>query len=218
MTSRTSPFTRLRYSAAAVLAASALVLTACNGGNNPPGNDPTSPPASESASAPATPSPTPTPSAAYKPADAKGKAQNVPVPVLPEEAKAETKEGLEAFAKYWYAALSYAYETGDMTAWSAMTSTNCTFCTRIRQGLDSAYAKGRWVVGGKMSTPSVVGIFKPETPSQQVKIQSIQDQIDYYDADGSVGQPSTPSSNTASVMIAVFDSGSWKVSDLGLIR
>ncbi|MDR6507149.1 DUF6318 family protein [Arthrobacter oryzae] len=202
---------------AAVLAASALVLTACNGGGNPPGGDPSAS-GSVSASASATPSPTPTASAAYKPADAKGKAENVPVPVLPEAAKAETKEGLEAFAKYWYEALSYAYETGDTTTWSAMTSTNCAFCTRIRQGLESAYAKGRWVAGGKMSTPSVAGIFKPETPSQQVKIQSIQDQIDYYDADGSVGQPPTPSSNTASVMIAVFESGSWKVSDLGLIR
>ena len=44
-----------------------------------------------------TPTPTaaPTPSASYKPADATGKAQNVPVPVLPDAAKAETKEGLE---------------------------------------------------------------------------------------------------------------------------
>ncbi len=39
----------------------------------------------------------------------------MPVPVLPEAAKAETKEGLEAFARYWYSLLNYAYETGDLS-------------------------------------------------------------------------------------------------------
>jgi hypothetical protein len=38
----------------------------------------------------------------YKPADAKGRAQNVPVPVKPALADKNTKEGLEAFTKYWY--------------------------------------------------------------------------------------------------------------------
>jgi hypothetical protein len=213
MTSRTSNSAHARRFGIATLAA-ALTLTACGNGGQPRAGETTSP----SVSASVTATPTPTPTAVYKPADAKGKAENVPVPVLPEAAKANSKEGLEAFTRYWYQALSYAYETGDTTIWSATTSANCTFCTRLRQGVESAYAKGRWVVGGKMSTPSVAGTFTPETPSQQVKIQSIQDQIDYYDADGSVGQPATPSSNTASVMIAVFESGSWKVSDLGLIR
>lgn len=209
----TSNSARARLFAIASLAA-ALTLTACGNGGQPQAGETTT----SSVSPSATSTPTPTPTAVYRPADAKGKAENVPVPVLPEAAKANSKEGLEAFAKYWYQALSYAYETGDLTSWSLTTSADCTFCTRLRQGVESAYAKGRWVVGGKMSTPSVAGIFKPEAPSQQVRIQSIQEQIDYYDADGSVGQPATPSSNTASVMIAVFESGTWKVSDLGLIR
>jgi hypothetical protein len=123
MTSSTWHSARLRYSIAAVLMASVLVLTACNGGNNPQSGDPTS--ASASASASATSSPTPTPTAVYKPADAKGKAQNVPVPVLPEAAKAETKEGLEAFARYWYSLMNYAYETGNLAPVSAVSSSNC---------------------------------------------------------------------------------------------
>ncbi|OOP63700.1 hypothetical protein BMF89_05850 [Arthrobacter sp. SRS-W-1-2016] len=137
---------------------------------------------------------------------------------MPEAAKANSKEGVEAFARYWFQALSYAYETGDMAVWSAMTSAECVFCNRIKQGLESAYVKGRWVVGGKMTTPSVEVNFKSEALSQQVTIQTIQSQIDYYDADGSVGQPSTPPSNSASGMIAAFESGSWKVKDLGLLR
>jgi hypothetical protein len=56
----------------------------------------------------------------------------VPVPVLPEAAKANSKEGLEAFATYWYQALSYAYETGDTTIVSQLSGSNCVFCTGCR--------------------------------------------------------------------------------------
>ncbi|GAA4044476.1 hypothetical protein GCM10023063_33960 [Arthrobacter methylotrophus] len=209
MTPRTFIFARAKLFVIASLAA-ALTLTACGNGGQPQAEQSASPTVSASAS--------PTPTAAYKPADAKGKAQNVPVPVLPEAAKANSKEGVEAFAKYWFEVLSYAYETGDLAIWSAKTSAECTFCTRIRQGVESAYLKGRWVVGGKMTTPLVEVTFKSEALSQRVILQTIQAQIDYYDADGSIGQPATPLSNSASIMIAAFESGSWKVKDLGLIR
>lgn len=193
--------------------ATALTLTACGNNTQPQSASPT---VSASASATATPSPTST--AAYKPADAKGKAENVPIPVLPEAAKANSKEGVEAFARYWFQALSYAYETGDTEHWSPKTASQCVFCASLKKGLDSGYSKGRWLVGGKMTTPSIRALYKADAPSQQVEIQTIQDQIDYFEADGSISQPPTPPSNSATVMIAVFESGSWKVSDLGLIQ
>lgn len=212
MTPRTSVSARNRRLFIIVSLAAALMLTACVNSTEPQTGQSATP--TVSATTTATPSPTP----AYKPADANGKAENVALPVLPEAAKANSKEGVEAFARYWFQALSYAYETGDMAVWSAMTSGECVFCNRIKQGLESAYVKGRWVVGGKMATPSIEANFKSEALSQQVTIQTIQSQIDYYDADGSVGQPSTPPSNSASGMIAAFELGSWKVKDLGLIR
>ncbi|MEW1820830.1 DUF6318 family protein [Arthrobacter sp. NPDC080031] len=211
MTPRTSVSARNRLFIIVGLAA-ALTLTACVNSTEPQTGQSATPTVSATATA------TPSPTLAYKPADANGKAENVPIPVLPEAAKANSKEGVEAFARYWFQALSYAYETGDMAVWSAMTSAECVFCNRIKQGLESAYVKGRWVVGGKMTTPSVEANFKSEALSQQVTIQTIQSQIDYYDADGSVGQPSTPPSNSAIVMIGAFESGSWKVKDLGLIQ
>ncbi|WP_416430255.1 DUF6318 family protein [Paenarthrobacter nicotinovorans] len=60
----------------------------------------------------------------YKPADAKGKAENVPVPVMPELAKENSKAGLEAFIGYWYATYSYATETGDLGPWVEITGTS----------------------------------------------------------------------------------------------
>jgi hypothetical protein len=101
-----------RFGLIAGVVAGSLLLAGCSGGA-PADPGSASPTAAESASASATPTPTPTPSAVYKPADASGPAQNVPVPVLPDVAKTETKEGLEAFVRFWYGALNYAFETGN---------------------------------------------------------------------------------------------------------
>ena len=219
MTSRTSPFIRLRFSAAAILAASALVLTACNGGGNPPGNDPTSPSASESASASATPSPTPTPSAAYKPADAKGKAQNVPVPVLPEEAKAETKEGLLAFSSHWFDLLNYAYETGDISGLGAVTSPACELCSNITTSLSKNYEGGRWLAGGRLLTPSVTTTFAPESDgSYQVLVQVQQAAISYFAKGGNEFRSPTPPSDTGNVLLVEFKDGGWYLSGMHPIR
>ncbi|MBT2535298.1 DUF6318 family protein [Arthrobacter sp. ISL-69] len=215
MTSRTSPFTRLRYSAAAVLAASALVLTACNDGGNPPGNDPTSPSASESASASATSSPTPTPSAAYKPADAKGKAQNVPVPVLPEAAKAETKEGLEAFAKYWYSTLSYAYETGELTPMNQISGEGCLNCEEATKVIANWNSDGRWLEGGKVTTPAIETTFKVAPDGNyQVVVQVQQSEIRAYKSDGSRSDSVIPPSDVAQIFMAKWSLDHWQLVDV----
>ncbi len=102
----TFPFVHVRT---AVFGLTAIVLlSGCQGGSAPS--------ASPSETSSTTASPTlsvsapavsatgiPTAAAVYKPADATGKAQNVPVPVMPELAKENSKAGLEAFIGYWYA-------------------------------------------------------------------------------------------------------------------
>src|SRR6476661_305076 len=113
MTSRTFSSGRLRLSAISVLSASVLLLSACSSGEGPKNGSSDGATPSASASATASPSATPTPTPVYKPADAKGKAQNVPVPVKPALADKNSKEGVEAFTKYWFQVLSYAYETGN---------------------------------------------------------------------------------------------------------
>lgn len=217
MTSRTLPSARLRYSTAAVFVASVLVLSACDGGGTTPGNEGTSGSASASASASSTPSPTPTPTAAYKPADAKGKAQNVPVPVLPEAAKAETKEGLEAFAQYWYSTLSYAYETGDTSLVKSASGPECVFCRGLATGVESAWRDGRWIEGGTIETPSITVQYSPGSASQAT-IQVLQKQIGIRKPDGSLYQEPTKATNTGSQAMATFGAKGWIISDLGLIR
>ena len=72
-------------------------------------------------------------------------------------------------------------------------------------------------------TPTATAVYRladATGKAQNVRIPMlvVQDKIDVLEADGSISQPTTSASKSESVMIASFESGSWKVKDLGLIR
>ncbi|MCB5283887.1 MULTISPECIES: DUF6318 family protein [unclassified Arthrobacter] len=214
MTSRTSLFVRKRV-CAVVLALSLVPVTACTAGGTTPGATASS----ESSSPTAPPTPTATPTASYRPADASGRAQNVPVPVLPDAAKAETKEGLEAFARYWFSQLNFAYETGVSSGLNAVTSPTCVFCSNIVSSLAKNYASDRWLVGGHIETPSLSTTFAKEADGQyQVIVQVQQARIAYFDAGGFEIRESTQPSDTGNVMLATYESGAWRLVGLHPIR
>jgi hypothetical protein len=200
-----------------------LLLSGCQGGSSPSsaptetGSTTAAPtPDTSSPGSPAVTSGTTAPSGVYKPADAKGKAQNVPVPVMPELAKENTKEGLEAFIRYWYAQLSYVDETGDMSSWLPLISRDCRLCVRLQESGEDGYSNGRWLVGGKISVP-VVEVQWGADSVKAVKVQVIQDQIDYFNPDGSVGRTRSEASNDAFALFASFAEGQWIVVDLAVI-
>jgi hypothetical protein len=213
MTSRTSISGRWRSCAAALIAASLLSVTACTGGEAPPGGSPA--PESPSFSAMSTPNATPTPTASYKPADASGRAQNVPVPVLPEAAKAETKEGLEAFARYWYSLLNYSYETGDLSRITAVSSPSCALCGKVFPGIEKWNADGRWIVGATITVHAVQSPFvRTSTGEFQVAVQSQQRAGLLKNADGTEGQAVAESAMLGDLMVVRYEKGTWAVQNV----
>jgi hypothetical protein len=205
---------RLRVASLAVVAAAALALSGCNSGSDP-NTGGTSPSPSASASTSVTSTATPSPAASYKPADANGRAQNVPVPVLPEVAKTETKEGLEAFAAYWFEQVNFAYESGDVTGVQAVTSPNCEFCSNITSSLTTNYKNGRWLAGGKIAVPATSTTFERASDGNyQVIVQVTQQTITYHDPDGSEFRSATKPSNTGNVLLVGFEDKAWRVNGL----
>lgn len=140
------------------LVAGLVAISGCDGGDAGAQTPSVSGSAEETSS---TPTPTPTPTA-YVPASEKAPAQNVPVPVMPEAAKQQTKEGWEAFAKYFIEELNYMVETNDTSRVEKLTSPNCKYCRS-----EMALAKGsadnnQWLVNGLFSVESVDGRLDPD--------------------------------------------------------
>lgn len=215
MTSRAPISSRQRSALAALLLAALLGTGACTAGQPPPPQ--TSEPRAEAAtaSAPATPSATATPTPSYKPADASGKAQNVPVPVLPEVAKSETKEGLEAFAKYWFEVLSYGYETGDVSRLNELTSSGCESCEHAKEVITGWHSEGRWLTGGRVTTPAVSTTFKvARDGNYQVAVQAAQESLSYFNADGTLSSKDPKPEDTGNLMLATFSKGFWFVNNI----
>lgn len=211
MTSRTFSSGRLRLSAISVLSASVLALSACSSGEGPKNGSSDGATPSASASATATPSATPTPTPVYKPADAKGKAQNVPVPVLPAAAKAETKAGLVAFAKYWYSTLNFAYETGNFGPLDKVTAATCALCQKVRPGIQEWNSKGRWIAGGLVTANGAFTEFvKTSAGEYQVTTQLEQAAGALHRADASVEKSVPGSQVLADIMLVRFVDGHWK--------
>ncbi|SDP30159.1 hypothetical protein SAMN04487914_107144 [Arthrobacter sp. ok909] len=209
MTSCSSFSGSWRACAVAAVSLSLMSVSACTGGGAPPPDS--SPSESQSPAASFAPSATPTSSAVYKPADASGRAQNVPVPVLPEAAKAETKEGLEAFARYWYATLSYAYETGDIEPLELVSSSKCVSCGRVKEVVQGWHSEGRWLAGGKMVVEGVQTNFIETGPAEyQVLIQVYQDALSYYRGDKTLDEKTETGPATGDIMIASYGGGAWK--------
>ncbi|TLM72767.1 DUF6318 family protein [Pseudarthrobacter sp. NamB4] len=210
-------FSGRHYRAVALLVLVGLTLAGCAGGA--PANPGTaSSAAAESPSpSPSSPSLTPTPSAVYKPADASGPAQNVPVPVLPEVAKTETKEGAEAFTRYWFSVLGHAYETGDTAVLSNLSKSECAFCQGLVSDIKAAWAEGKWISGGQIEIPAATANSSTDG-STQVVLQVLQKELVIHNQDGSPYQDKTAATNTGSVAMLQFADAGWVVHDLGLIR
>ncbi|MBF4993146.1 hypothetical protein ITX31_03335 [Arthrobacter gandavensis] len=103
------------------------------------------------------PAPTPTPS--YSQASGAGPAANVELPILPEAARQETKDGLLAFAEYWFELVDYTYQTGDAALLRVVTTPECAVCGGMYGRIPEAYADGGWVEGGLVEMDKLESAF-----------------------------------------------------------
>ena len=171
------------------------------------------------ATPPSIPTPTPTPTPTYKPASAEGPAENVPLPVMPEEAKVESKEGLEAFARYWYDLVNYGYETGDVEPVKQVTGESAFAAASYYSALEDGYAGDDWMGGAEVSVISAISPYV-RTPDGrfQVVITFEQESLEYYSSEGAV-EVITPSVNPGKMLIeATYSDGGWRADEVVSLR
>lgn len=205
---------QLRMVTLAVVATAALLLSGCNSGGEPNDGGTVAP----SATATESPNPTPTTTPIYKPADATGRAQNVPVPVLPDVAKTETKEGALAFGSYFFNVLSYAYETGDLTLFQSVAPESCASCQKSSEAIRAWHSEGRWLAGGKLTTPTVETTFSKDVEAKyKVAVQVHQEPLSYFRADGTLARTEPQAADTGNLLVLSFQNNSWTLHEVGSI-
>ncbi|WP_286179366.1 DUF6318 family protein [Arthrobacter sp. ISL-95] len=137
---------------------------------------------------------------------------------MPELAKENSKAGLEAFIAYWYAQLSYSYETGSTEHLTPLSSLTCALCTSLGKGVESAWEDGRWVAGATIKSATIESDFNPSVSVQVATVQVIQEPIEIRAHDGSLYQVPTAATNSASRAALTFENQNWVLTGLGLIR
>ncbi|MGW9402624.1 DUF6318 family protein [Arthrobacter sp. NPDC055585] len=166
-----------------VVAGSLVALSACSGSDDPGADAAQSP----SASVSETVSLAPSPSATYKPASAEGPAENVPLPVMPEEAKVDSKEGLIAFARYWYELVNYGYETGDVQPIKTVSRPECTDCSRYYRVVSDGYDSSDWIVGAHITVLGIDSAYVLTSEGRyQVLVQFKQDAFELQGPDNRI--------------------------------
>lgn len=207
-----------------LLAACALVLAGCS----PPSTvDPTPLPSTAPATSiessgtavpPTTEPPIPSP-AVYKPATEQGPAENVPVPVLPQKAKEFSKEGLIAFAEYWYSTLGYAFETGDPAPMMAISGPDCRTCQAMGTTVGPWHEEGRWIVGGQMMVLSLTSSFEPSQIGEYEVIALVrQKHLKFFRGDMSLAEDRGQKPSVADAMTAVHKNGLWIALDVSRLK
>ncbi len=199
--------------------AAILVLGGCSGGETDPAaqaaeNSSSSPSSSESTSPMESATPSATPAAAYKPATAEGPAENVPLPVMPETAKRESKEGLIAFGHYWFSLLNYGYETGDASPVKELSTSECQLCELYYVDLEEGYENDDWIQGGKISISSSGSQFEKTPEGRYQLLLSIRQEAGVNRGPNGViyGEGSSGDEQaTAQIMEATYVSDHWVV-------
>ena len=163
--------------------------------------------------------PIPTPSPTYKPAPAAGPAENVPFPVMPAEAAVQSKEGLEAFARYWYELLNYVYKTGNSEPVRTVTSPNCVAANNFYDAVNDGYEDGSWMGGSEINTRIITSNYVLTVESRyQLEVEMFQEPLEYYESDGTARIAHPRVNPGRQLFEASYSPNGWRVENVASVQ
>ena len=204
---------RLRRLTAA-LALSALALSGCSGDTNGDGTSTTSsvkPTVIDPTGSSSPTSESPTSSSASSTTEA---APDGP----PEEAKANTKEGAEAFAKWYYEQVGKAWVSADSKTISNFANESCKACQGFVTKVDENRQKG-WKAD---RNPYTVSIEKSiDDPDKDVRVVSLDVAEQQYTYTGEAGDkhPVAIKEPRYSIVVTTrWKDGEWRTDHMAMVR
>jgi hypothetical protein len=198
-----APRRSLRSALPALLLAATLGLAACGGDASPAASG------TPSSSATGEDSTKPTPASSTAPA------RNIDVPAMPEAAKQNTKDGFEAFTRYYVDLLSLGYTTGQTEPAKKLAHPGCSMCNTMIEDANNIYSSNRWITGGNLRIASYVTDYQPDINDIYTSIISLeQASFSEYSQSGKAGSD-VPTAVIHILARARFSDGAWQMFDLG---
>jgi Family of unknown function (DUF6318) len=195
--SRSAPAGTLTRRLAGSLAATLVLAAGCSG-EEPAAQPPET--MSPSTSPVATTSPSPTPEA----------------PELPAAARENTKAGAVAFAHHYIDLVNHAAVSGETSALSAASKSQCRGCSGLIQSIRSIYAAGGWIrtSGWELRSWSSPG---PESARERVVTLRIHMPAERRKvASGADIKASEPDNSVVNMQVA-YGGGGWATAEMGLL-
>jgi len=119
-------------------------------------------------------------------------------------------EGALAAMTYFIALYGYAYATGDVEEWQAMSDPACVFCAGLTTDVQGATATGARLVGGELTITSSEST--PGADSNIFRVEITVMQAPYKEVDGSGTVTSSgPGSGPTRVTAALEHGATWIV-------
>lgn len=125
-------------------------------------------------------------------------------------------DGAEAAAQYFLQLYPYAYNTGDLTEWEAMSHPECAFCASVIDRVTALHAEGGYETGGEMVVEEVTAS-EPVPGNDFFGVDLVVDQRP--------GTKHTPDGQTVeefgglhvAVMVALrFDGENWAIREVSI--
>ena len=185
---------------AALLLAAAVTtggLAGCTNGEGGTSTTSSAPPPTTTSPAP-TPTPTPT-------AEAPGR---------PTAMSEVSPAGAEAAARYFLSLYSYAFETGDLSEWRALSHPECIFCAGVTDSVTEQRTSGEVTVGGALVTYEAT--VTEVTPSEfyGVDIAGSQEPWEYRDATGALLDEEKLLTEHQYIVVVVREGDAWLVREV----
>ena len=178
--------------------AASIVLAGCSG---EPSTPPTTPPATTADPSPTpTPTPTPTPDAATP-------------PQRPDMSTVDA-DTAEAVATYFVALFPYAFASGDLADWDALSHPACVYCASVRAGVDEFRAEGLRSVGGEVAVTDATATETVAGQMWMVTFTMTEQPSETVNAGGDVVETFPDTKTYDSVVLVVNETGSWQVREV----
>lgn len=172
------------------------LLAACAGS---PEVEPSAPPTQ----AEATPSPTPTPTPTAAP-------ETIP-PERPAAMDEISTEGAEAVARYFLSLHMYAYRTGDLSDWRALSAPECAFCSSVADGVEAAIVSEQRAEGGEFTVNSTSTTVIDDGSRFSVELRGQQEPWAFFESDGTISEQSTVAVPHVFLVALRHDGAGWLV-------